>query len=586
MSMLLERETTLASLAEYAAAAGRGEGRLVLIAGEPGAGKTTLVEQLEADRPEATWSWGACDGLFTPRPLAPLFDLADQLGGELLRLCRTRAPRDELFGALLRQITEADRLQVVVIEDLHWADEATIDLLRFLGRRLRNAPVLLLVTYRDGGTAASDPLRLALGELATQRSTRRIDLAPLSARAVATLADGSGLDGAELFRLTSGNPFYVTEVIRGGMAEVPRSARDAVLARVARLSDGSREVLDVAALTGTRVELRLLRAATACTPELVDELLASGLLVDDGAYVRFQHEIARLAIEQAIPTHRSSLIQARILAALGELDCDDDARMAFHAEAAGDGAAVLRHAPVAADHSSAVASHRDAAAQLERALRFATGIGDAVLAHLYERYAYETSVLDRWEDAAAAGERALALWRAAGDQVRAGDTLRQLSRTMWRLCRSDDATATATEAVAVLEPLGPSVELAWAYANLANQYALGRATDATIRLTVPARTLAEDLDVPAVLVEVLNTHACATYWLDPHWDTGLRRGLKIAIAAGLHAQAGRSYTNLYGIYSRQRRYAEAERSSWRGWPTATNGTWVPIPPACPVSVRT
>ena len=126
------------------------------------------------DLPDARWSWGACDGLFTPRPLGPLFDLAGQLGGELLDLCRARAAREELFGALLRQVSEPGTLNVVVMEDVHWADEATIDLLRFLGRRLRDAAVLLIVTYRDDGLAAGDPLRLALGELARQRSTRRM----------------------------------------------------------------------------------------------------------------------------------------------------------------------------------------------------------------------------------------------------------------------------------------------------------------------------------------------------------------------------------------------------------------------------
>jgi predicted ATPase len=85
---LLERESALASLAEYAAHARSGEGRLVFVSGEAGVGKSALVERLAADIPDARWAWGACDGLFTPRPLGPLFDLADQLGGELLERCR------------------------------------------------------------------------------------------------------------------------------------------------------------------------------------------------------------------------------------------------------------------------------------------------------------------------------------------------------------------------------------------------------------------------------------------------------------------------------------------------------------------
>src|SRR5215831_20546092 len=135
---LLERDTQLASLAEYAGDARQGGGRLVLIAGEAGVGKSALVEQLERGLPEATWYWGACDGLFTPRPLGPLFDLASKLGGELLELCRADAPREELFSALLRQVGAPGTTHVLVVEDIHWADEATIDLLRFLARRIRD----------------------------------------------------------------------------------------------------------------------------------------------------------------------------------------------------------------------------------------------------------------------------------------------------------------------------------------------------------------------------------------------------------------------------------------------------------------
>lgn len=160
---LLERESSLTSLADYAQEARRGEGRLVLVAGEAGVGKSALLEQFARDLPDARWSWGACDGLFTPRPLGPLFDVAGQLGGELLGLCRARASREELFGALPRQVSEPGKLNVLVIEDIHWADEATVDLLRFLGRRVRNAAVLLIATYRDDGLAAGDLLRLALG---------------------------------------------------------------------------------------------------------------------------------------------------------------------------------------------------------------------------------------------------------------------------------------------------------------------------------------------------------------------------------------------------------------------------------------
>src|ERR1035437_3380161 len=239
--MLLERDPVLASLRQYAHEAGQGEGRLVLIAGEAGVGKSVLVERFQRELPDARWSWGACDGLSTPRPLAPLFDLARDLGGALEDLCRGRPERDELFAALLSQVTGDDRLDVIVIEDIHWADEATLDLIRFLTRRIRTAPVLVIATYRDDWLAPSSPLRLALGDLAASprrpargdppasRWTRRLELPPLSVEAVRTMAAGTDLDADQLYQLAGGNPFYVTEMLEAGTHGVSLSARDAIL---------------------------------------------------------------------------------------------------------------------------------------------------------------------------------------------------------------------------------------------------------------------------------------------------------------------------------------------------------------------
>ena len=213
---LLERGDFLDSLAEYAAAARVGDSRLVLLAGEAGVGKTTLVDALRGRLGDARWLWGACDGSFTPRPLGPLLDIAGQVGGALAAGCDGDAPRDRLFRLVLDELSSSPELTVVAIEDLHWADEATLDLLRFLGRRLRGTRTLLLVTYRDDGLAPDHPLRTALGELATLRSTRRVTLPPLSRSAVERLARGSGMDAAQLYRLTGGNPFYLTEVLESG----------------------------------------------------------------------------------------------------------------------------------------------------------------------------------------------------------------------------------------------------------------------------------------------------------------------------------------------------------------------------------
>jgi DNA-binding CsgD family transcriptional regulator/tetratricopeptide (TPR) repeat protein len=555
---LLERGASLAALAGYAREARQRDGRLVLVAGEAGVGKSALLEQLQDDLPDARWSWGACDGLFTPRPLGPLFDLAGQLGGELDDLCRAGAAREDLFRALLRQVSGRGTLSVLVVEDVHWADEATVDLLRFLGRRLRDAPVLLIATYRGEDLAADDPLRAALGEIARQRSTRRMDLGALSADAVRILADGTGLDAAELYRLTSGNPFYVTEVVQAGLGVVPASARDAVLARAARLGGGSREVLDIAALTGARVELDLLESVTACPPAAVDEVLASGLLAEDGGWLRFRHEIARLAVEQAVAPHRRAPVHARILAALGLRGCDDDARMAFHAEAAGDRARVLHHAPRAACQAAELGSHREGAAQFERALRWASGAGPGV-AGLYDGLARELRLVGRYQGAVDAGEQALGLWRQAGDRLREGGTLRALSYALLSMGRGPEAVAAGEAAVTVLEPLGPTVELARAYARLASARMRFSEHQAAIELAERAQVIAEPLGALNALSDALITRGSSVAYTGGEWTAFLRRALDVALSAGLDDEAGRAFANLYNAYAGRRRFAEADR---------------------------
>ncbi len=399
---------------------------------------------------------------------------------------------------------------------------------------------------------------MALGDLATQQSTRRIGLAPLSADAVRLLADGSGLTASEIYRLTGGNPFYVTEVLQAGTGQVPASAVDAVLARAARLGRQARGVLEVAALTGSRVELRLLESVTACPPQLVDELLACGLLSGDGGWLRFRHEIARLAVQQAIPAHRRGGIHRRVLAALRSLGCDDDARMAFHAEAAGDPQAVLRYAPPAARRAAQLASHRAAAAQFERALRFAADADAAAVAALYVGLADEMALVDRPQDAAGACGRALALWRAAGDPLREGDTLRRLSCIQWSLCRGQEAVATAEAAVSVLEPLGPTAELAWAYSALASQRMVRYEHDAAAGLAAAAQRIAAAQGIPEVLSDALNTQAFVTSRLGGDWAGPMSQALQIALSGGLPEQAARAFNNLCTLLSGTREFAQAE----------------------------
>ncbi|MEV4267358.1 AAA family ATPase [Kribbella sp. NPDC049584] len=551
---LLEREAALACLHEYAEDARGGSGRLVMIAGEAGVGKTTLVEHFEQQLHGAAWYWSACDGLFTPRPLGPLFDLAGQLGGEIGQLCRQGVGREDLFRTLHQQTSTTSVLNVVVIEDIHWADEATLDLIRYLGRRLRGASLLIVTTYRDDSIASDHPLRVVLGDLAPLAASRRIGLAPLTPHAVTKMAEDSNIAASELYKLTGGNPFYVAEVLRDGMAdEVPASARDVVLARVARLHRDTRAVLDIAASTSGRIDVGLLQTASTSRPSAIEELIASGLLLDGGDGLRFRHEIARLAVAQTIPADRRRFIHRSLLAQLQSMGCQDDARLAFHAEEAGDASAVLRYAPAAAHRAARMASHREAAAQFERALRYAPGDFET-LPDLYEGFADEVSLLDRWEQAEQAAERALELWQNRGSRLRAGDAWRRLSRIRSSMCRGQDAIEAAEAAVATLTPLGPTVELARAYAVCANQRMLYAQNDAAIGLSRIAAQLSEPLGATDILSDAWITSATSSAPMGLEWTDRLLEALALALAHGHHNQAARAYANLAALHIDSRRF--------------------------------
>ena len=297
---------------------------------------------------------------------------------------------------------------------MHWADEATLDLLRYLGRRIQHLGVLLLVTYRDDALVTNDPLRLTFGALASQRATRRLGLSTLSMSGVATLAHGSGIDPTELHRLTAGNPFFVTEVLQAGRHGVPVSIRDAVLARTKTLSASARDALDTAALIGARMQPELLLSLID-NPFFVDELISHGLLIKDGDDLRFRHEIARVAIEGAIPPYRKAAIHTTVIEALLASGCNDDARLAFHAEGAGNAELVLVDAPRAGGRAAGLGARREAAAEYERALHFVPASDVRTRAELLDNLAKQLSFFEEWEEKCS---EAVALWHALGDSRR------------------------------------------------------------------------------------------------------------------------------------------------------------------------
>jgi DNA-binding CsgD family transcriptional regulator/tetratricopeptide (TPR) repeat protein len=556
---LLERASFLRTLAEYASEARKGDGRLVLVSGESGMGKTALLEAFEQKLEGTRWLWGACDGLLTPRPLGPLFDIGAQLGGELGAACRSVTSRDRLFASFLAEINSPANLTVVVIEDVHWADEATTDLLSVVGRRLGRMPTLVLVTYREDELRDDHPLKMVLGDLATQRATRRMRMPPLSVEAVRTLVGDRSVDAAELHAVTGGNPFYVSEVLEAGWPSVPATVRDAVSGRLARAAASTRLVVESAAIIGTRIERALLVPILAECGASMEDCLATGVLIPDGMGLRFRHELVRLAVAAAVAPHRKADLHARLLTALEERGDADPAILAHHAEGAGDHKAVLRHAPEAAKRSSALGAHREAAAQFERALRCADDNDGQTSAPLYEGLAAEYALLDRWPETEAALRIALAFRRELGDAVDAGRDLCILSTALWRLCRGNESELAAREAVLILESAPQSPGLAWAYAKLGVAILVSGRKDEGLELIAKARDLGEQLDQADVVSFALNAIGL-TLAEDGHDGIPtIERALQIALDADVQEAAGRAYSSLQEASICLHRFDDADR---------------------------
>jgi DNA-binding CsgD family transcriptional regulator/tetratricopeptide (TPR) repeat protein len=548
---LLERSTELAALEEALAdVCSSGRGSLLLVAGEAGIGKTSLLNAFcDASRAVPILR-GGCDALFTPRPLGPVLEIADGLGAS------GETPH-ELVQVLARELRERGPA-FIVLEDLHWADEATLDVVRMLARRLDSLPLLMAVTYRDDSLDRQHPLRLLLGELPSSRRVIRLTLAPLSLEAVQALA--ARTDGAALHRQTGGNPFFVTEVLAAGGDELPTTVRDAVLARTARLDDAARRVLDAVAVVPLRAELDLLQALVDGYPNGLDACLSSGMLVDTENAVAFRHEIARVAVEESLSPHQRLELHRRALAALASAQKPDLARLVHHAEAADDRAALLRYAPAAGERAAKFGSHREAAAHFESALRFADELDPERRSELLERRSYECYVTGQIDAAIEARKLALEEHRRRGDPLREGDTHRWLSRLAWFAGDRKTAEQEAQLSIELLEPLTPGPELAMAYSNVAQlkmlEYAHAEAVDWGGR----AIDLAEQLGNDDILAHALNNVGSAELQAGiGEGATKLERSLDLSLGAGLHEHAARAFTNLGTIAVRDRNFELADR---------------------------
>jgi DNA-binding CsgD family transcriptional regulator/tetratricopeptide (TPR) repeat protein len=453
--VILERDRELSVLTNLMAELRTSGGKAVLLRGEAGIGKSTLVRAfIESQADAARVHLGSCDDLLIPQALGPFWDIGrdDAALGDALRA----GDRPAVLNAALDLLSGTLRPNIVVIEDTQWADEGTLDAIKYLGRRIGRTNGLLLLTYRDGEVDYDHPLRSVVGDLPPE-AVVRIQLEGLSESAVSEIIEGSGLDPTNVAATTRGNPFLVTELASGGDGTVPSSVQDSVMARVGKLSPTALEMLRTLSVIPERVPLADVSRMLGGADAEISEAEQRGLL-EVGPFVGFRHELIRRAVESSLTDSERISINQTVLDRLA--DDSDPAVVAHHAQAAGDIERLLAVAPAAARAASRVASHLEAVRHWRQLSPFLDRVDPGEAAVYREEWAYEEFLLDNLPDAIAINEQAVAYYRAQGDSRSESALLSQSVHFYENAGRREEADALSQHAVEILGPDPKGLDLA------------------------------------------------------------------------------------------------------------------------------
>jgi DNA-binding CsgD family transcriptional regulator/energy-coupling factor transporter ATP-binding protein EcfA2 len=569
--VLVEREELISTLLDAAEMAAAGTGRLVLMAGEAGAGKSMVVDALSGLLgPRMNVLVGRCDSLRTARSSGPLLDWIAATD-PLLAAAISGMGREAVLANAAALLARGPL--VAVIEDAHWADEVTLDVLSYLGRRVSGFPALLIVTYRDDEVGPTHPLAAALGDLATTRPLR-CRVPPLTPAGVAALAVGHEVDPIELHARTEGNAFFVSELLAVSTASdaladlepseaspslVPITVRDAVLARSARLDVDARAALDAVSIVPGRAEVWL-AAALGASDAGLDRCVAAGMLIYGDSSVRFRHEIARVAVYEALSPQRRRALHALAVVALAAPPNGfvDHRRVAHHALAAGDDATVLAHAPLGAADAAKAGARGQAIALLELACARAGALDEDARRGLWIELADHRTTYGEHAAAVAAYEQALTLTTHVNDAVARADVLVRMCVALSMTGDTARAGVGLAEAIPVLEDRGDRAALAMAYSRRSALYMLARELENAEPWGQRAMTLAAEIGDDDTLCYARMQSGIAR-WMAGH-DDGLHR---IREGIALAERTGRTHLVALGLSQigsgggEVRHYAEA-----------------------------
>jgi DNA-binding CsgD family transcriptional regulator len=507
---LVER---VAQLDDLSAVMRAPSGTIVLIEGEAGAGKTALLAESRRALAERVEVWHArCEPLAVPAPYAALYETLGRMPAELREIVRRGDSGIGAFAAVLDELRS--RPTVFVIDDLQWADTATAGLVRYLARRIDDAPSAIVGAYRADDLSDNIDAADVVAELG--RQGRRIPLPPLTVQGVAavaaTLAPTRTIDAAAVHRLTGGNPLFVTEMLRHEGGEVPGSVASIVAAGLRRLPLGAQRVVEAVALCPEGLNVELATKLSADAGSHVDVACERRLLTVEHGRVQCRHDLIRAAVDGTIPPVRRRQLHREIAGALvgGDRTPRSVALLAHHTAAGGLGRAAVEYSLIAATTAVAARAHREAGQHLTQALQFRDEMTADELDATIARAVPELLLAGRFDQAETLANELLV--RASDDDARA-DALLQLASVADRRNRCAEAA----------DLIRASVQLA-----------PGRSTSATIEATTHIGALAY---AEGRLPEAVEVYAAALEGAQAWADTGLAARM-LARLASAHMARG------------------------------------------------
>ncbi|GHN02734.1 LuxR family transcriptional regulator [Cytophagales bacterium WSM2-2] len=564
-SELVERSNYLEHLESIYKKVEEGVAHTAFLTGEAGIGKTSLVNHfLDRVKRNSVIYTGACDALYTPRPLGPVYDIAPQIGPDFLTVLRNENDRALIFATFIQKISSSTKPVVLVFEDIHWADEATIDLIKFMARRITRLKCMFILTYRDNELSSQHPFKNIFGDL-PPGSFSKIKIKPFSPEAVDELAKARGHEsGEKVYSLTGGNPFYVTEILSDYSSGIPERVKDSVLATYFKKDERTQQLWQLLSILPTRIDLKLLKYIEPNYPNTMEKCIHGGIIVVTKDYMGFKHELFRIAIEESLTNYKRMELHKRIvkimLDNLGEYK--NLSRLVHHARLADDEKTVVAYAPKAAREAASVGSHLEASKLYLTAICHAKP-EDPELVTLYEKHAYECYLTSQFDMAIHSQEQALAIWRNRRVRLKEGDATRFLSRLWWFKGDHEKYMSLALEAITILDNGFPTRERALAYSNMSQLCMLADRSEDGLHWgnkAIDLTTRMEDMEILSHALNNIGTIKMRCINSQKEGEELLNKSLLMAHEHGYHEHVARAYTNFGANYVIIRKYKKAEEA--------------------------